>query len=206
MMRSIVLRSARLAFVATLAGLCGACGGLGSFEPPSLSNVISFGAPEAPAAVGPEGPLEVDCPQIEVQDGTAAVRVGGQTNDSVRYQFDIGNTARECHIQGGQFGIKVGVAGHLLIGPAGAPGAYSAQLRIVIRRDSDQKPEVSKTYKIDANTGTSNQALFQLVSEPIMLPYTHKEADQDYTILVGFDNGNGHVAEAKKPRPKKHPN
>jgi hypothetical protein len=204
MMRMMVLRSARLAFVASLAGLCGACGGLGSFEPPSLSSVVSFGAPEAPAAVGPDGPLEIDCPQIEVQDGTAAVRVGGQTNDSVRYQFDIGNTARQCHIEGGQFGIKVGVAGHLLIGPAGTPGAYSAQLRIAIRRDSDQKAEFSKTYKIDANTGSSNQALFQLVSEPILLPYAHKEADQDYTILVGFDNG--HVAEAKKPRPKKRAN
>jgi hypothetical protein len=203
MMRMIVSKSARFVFVATLAGLCGACGGLGSFEPSSLSNVISFGAPEAPAA-GLGEPGEIDCPQVEVQDGTAAVRIGGQTNDSVRYQFDIGNTARECHVQGNQFGVKVGVAGHLLIGPAGTPGAYSAQLRVVIRRDSDQKPEVSKVYKIDANTAGGNQALFQLVTEPLLLPYVHKEADQDYTILVGFDTG--HVAEVKKPRPKKHAN
>jgi hypothetical protein len=37
-----------------------------------------------------------------------------------------------------------------------------------------------------------------------MLPFTHKEADQDYTLLVGFDTG--HVAEAPKPHRKKHPN
>ena len=75
---------------------------------------------------------------------TAPRRFGSavQTNDSVRYQFDIANTARQCHVEGAQFGIKVGVAGHLLIGPAGAPGAYSAQLRIVVRRDSDQKPAI----------------------------------------------------------------
>jgi hypothetical protein len=206
MMRMIVCGSMRLAFVATLAGLCGACG---SFEPGGakgvLSNMVSFGAPqEAAPAAGPAAATEVDCPQIEVQDGTAAFRVGGQTNDSVRYQFDIANTARECHVQGGQFGVKVGVAGHLLIGPAGAPGAYSAQLRIVIRRDSDQKPEVSKVYKIEADTAGASQAPFQFVSEPIMLPFTRQQADQDYTILVGFDNGP--VRGAAKPRHKKHTN
>jgi hypothetical protein len=141
---------------------------------------------------------------IEVQDGTAAVRVGGQTNDSVRYQFDIVNTARECHIMGNQFSVKVGVAGHLLIGPAGAPGAYSTQLRVVVRRDSDQKPEISKVYKIDANTNGGSQAPFQIVSEPLMLPFTHEQEDQDYTILVGFDAGHGD--EAPKTHHKKHRN
>jgi len=145
--------------------------------------------------------VEIDCPIIEVQDGTAYARVGGQANDSVRYQFDITNTARECHVQGAQFGVKVGVAGHLLIGPAGAPGAYSTQLRIVVRRDSDQKPVFSQLFKIEADTAGGSQAPFQFVSDPIMLPFTHQQADQDYTILVGFDTG--HVAEAPKARAKK---
>jgi hypothetical protein len=167
--------------------------------------MISFAAPQQTASVaGATDAKEVDCPQIEVQDGTAAVRVGGATNDTVRYQFDIDKTARECHVEGNQFSIKVGVAGHLLIGPAGAPGAYSTQLRIVVRRDSDQKPEVSKAYKIDADTAGGSQGPFQIVSEPLMLPYTHQQEDQDYTILVGFDAQ--HVAEAPKSRRKKHPN
>jgi hypothetical protein len=203
MMRLIVCRSMRPLFAAALAGLCGACGSIDVGAPGVLvSNIVSPGASQqgAPAA-GPVAATEVDCPQIEVQDGTAAFRVGGETNDSVRYQFDIANTARECHVQGAQFGIKVGVAGHLLIGPAGAPGAYSAQLRIVIRRESDQKPQVSQLYKIAADTAGGNQAPFQFVSDPIMLPFTHQWADQDYTILVGFDNGP--VAQAPKPRRKK---
>jgi hypothetical protein len=193
----------RLVFAAALAGLCGACGSVDVGAPGVLvSNIVSPGASQqaAPEA-GPVVAKEVDCPEIEVQDGTAAFRVGGETNDSVRYQFDIANTARECHVQGAQFGIKVGVAGHLLIGPAGTPGAYSAQLRIVIRRDSDQKPQISQLYKIAADTAGANQAPFQFVSDPIMLPFTHQEADQDYTILVGFDNGP--VAKAPKARRKK---
>ena len=99
---------------------------------------------------------------------------------------------------------KVGVAGHLLIGPAGSPGAYSTQLRIVVRRDSDQKPEISKVYKIEANTNGGTQAPFQVVSEPFMLPFTHQQEDQDYTILVGFDAGHGD--EAPKAHHKKHRN
>lgn len=201
MMGRTISVSMRLAFAVSLAGLCSACGSSSSFDP---ANMISSGAKTAAPAGAAAPPTEIDCPQIEVQDGTAAFRVGGQTNDSVRYQFDIANTARECHVQGSQFGVKVGVAGHLLIGPAGTPGAYSAQLRIVIRRDSDQKPEVSNVYKIAADTAGGSQAPFQFVSEPIMLPFTHQQADQDYTILVGFDNGP--VGGATKPRHKKHTN
>jgi hypothetical protein len=192
----------RLALVTGVCGLCASCGSLGSFDP---ANVISFGAStQAPAsATAVAEAVDIDCPVIEVQDGTAYVRVGGEANDSVRYQFDITNTARECHVQGNQFAIKVGVAGHLLIGPAGTPGDYATQLRIVVRRDSDQKPEFSKLYKIEANTAGSPQAPFQFVSDPIMLPFVHQQADQDYTILVGFDAG--HAAETPKARHRKKP-
>jgi len=196
-----VSRYARLGFVAIIAGLLSACGSMGSLDP---ANLISSGAATQPSGPAHAEAVEIDCPQIEVQDGTAAVRVGGQTNDSVRYQFTIANTARECHVQGSQFSVKVGVAGHLLIGPAGTPGGYSAQLRIVIRRDSDQKPEISKVYKIEANTAGSAEAPFQFVSEQLMLPFTHQQADQDYTILVGFDTGR--VGETPKPHRRKHAN
>jgi hypothetical protein len=196
-------KSLRLVLVASLGALCGSCSSLGSLDP---ANVISMGAGTSGNTVtSASGEIqEIDCPLIEVQDGTSAVRVGGQNNDSVRYQFDITNTARECHIQGNQFSIKVGVAGHLLIGPAGSPGAYSTQLRVAVRRDSDQKAEISKAYKIDANTSGGTQAPFQFVSEVFMLPYTRQQEDQDYTILVGFDNGR--PAAAPKPRRPKHAN
>jgi hypothetical protein len=194
-------RCARFVFAAVIAGLAGACGSMGSLDP---ANVISSGAATQPLASAPPEAVAIDCPEIEVQDGTAAVRVGGQTNDSVRYQFDIVNTARECHIMGNQFSVKVGVAGHLLIGPAGAPGAYSTQLRIVVRHDSDQKVEISKVYKVEANTNGGNQGPFQIVSEPFTLPFTQQREDQDYTILVGFDAGHGD--EAPKAHHKKHRN
>ncbi len=208
MIRTIVSRGKRLVFAAAVAGLGGACGSVDPGAPGALlSNMVSFGEPQHPATAAAPAAVaaSVDCPVIEVQDGTAAMRVGGQTNDSVRYQFDISNTARECHIQGAQFGIKVGVAGHLLIGPAGTPGAYSAQLRIVVRHDADQKPVFSQVYKISADTADAAQAPYQLVSDPIMLPFTTEKEDQEYTILVGFDNSAPEKA-AKPPPQKKHTN
>jgi hypothetical protein len=196
-------KSLRLVLVAGLGAFCASCSSLGSLDP---ANVLSMGAGTSGSTVtSASGEIkDIDCPLVEVQDGTSAVRVGGQSNDSVRYQFDITNTARECHIQGNQFSLKVGVAGHLLIGPAGSPGAYSTQLRLAIRRDSDQKAEISKSYKIEANTSGGTQAPFQFVSEVFMLPFTHQQEDQDYTILVGFDNA--HPAEAPKRRRVKHAN
>ena len=199
MVSKLAGRSVRLGAAAAFAALAGGCS--------TLESMIPRHGEENPAAttrvsndqgghliVLPRDALDIDCPVIEVQDGTSAVRVGGQSNESVRYQFNIAETARECQPQGDQFTIKVGVAGHLLIGPAGSPGAYSATLRVVVRRSSDEKPVISKAYRVEANTAGAGEASYQLVTEPFALPLTHREMDQDYTILVGFDNGHGGIA------------
>jgi len=204
----------RLIAATTVAGFCTACGAIQSVtpDPGALANLVSFNsagsqkpngvsAQKAYAAVEAQ---DLDCPQVEVQDGTAAVRVGGQENQSVRYQFEITQTARECKVEGSQFGVKVGIAGRLLIGPAGSAGTYSSSLRIVVRNEATSKPVVSKLYKVEATADASGnlQAPFQVVSEPLMLPYEHKWADQDYTILVGFDTGKPE-AEDKHARKKR---
>ena len=199
MLPFVAARSARFAAIAAFAALVGGCSTLESMIPQHGEQ-----NPGAPTPVSndqggnlivlPRDALDIDCPQIEVQDGTSAVRVGGQSSESVRYQFDITNTARECQPRGDQFTIKVGVAGHLLIGPAGSPGAYSATLRVVIRRSSDETATISKTYRIESNTAGASEGSFQLVTDLYALPFTHREMDQDYTILVGFDNGHGGIA------------
>jgi hypothetical protein len=201
----------RIAFVAILGASCAACSTIEAVvpSPSTLASLVSFGNKDQTASSGATatatdngGPKEVNCPHIEVQDGTSAMRVGGDANATVRYQFDIFETARECKIEGGQFAIKVGVAGRLLIGPAGSAGAYSAPLRVVVRDDRTNKPAVSKLYKVEANAtpATSLQAPFQFVSEPLTLPYEHKWADEDYTILVGFDTGHAPVEKHERKK------
>jgi hypothetical protein len=206
MMRTIVARTAHIVLVAGLAGLNAGCSTIESFIPATPRPDSRSPAPQEPGRPGeapivlPKDALDIDCPEIEVQEGTSAMRVGGESNASVRYQFDITQTARECQPAGDQFTVKVGVAGHLLIGPAGAPGAYSATLRVVIRREKDQSAVLSKTYRVDSNTAGGSLGSFQLVTEPFALPFPYKQVNQDYTILVGFDNGHGGLTGKPVPR------
>jgi hypothetical protein len=211
MIASAFPNSLRFALVLGAAGLCGACSSMGNLIPTSWTGAkpaASAGkqggdVPESEKVVKlPMSAEDLDCPTVEVQDGGASLRVGGPENASVRYQFDIAQTARECAPQGDKFSLNVGVSGRLLIGPAGSPGAFSAPLRITVRSEVDQKPAYSKVYKVEADTAGGAQAPFELVSEPIILPMTRTELADDYSIIVGFDNGPAaKVAPPRKRRP-----
>jgi hypothetical protein len=150
----------------------------------------------------PASAAELDCPEVDVLDGGATARVGGADSQSVRYQFDITDVARECDPQGAQFALKIGVAGRLLIGPAGSPGSYSSALHITVKREADGKPVYQKTLSVAANTGAEAQAPFRIVTEPILLPLTRAHLDDDYSISVGLGSGGGEVTHRKRGRHK----
>jgi hypothetical protein len=143
---------------------------------------------------------DVYCPQVAVVEGGASARVGGPASQDVRYQFDISDLSRECDPQGPQFALKVGVAGHLLIGPAGSPGAYSTTLRVEVKRDADGKILFSKSYGVAANTDGGDRGSYNLVTEPILLPLTRARLDSDYSISVGLAQGSGAVAHPRRER------
>jgi hypothetical protein len=148
----------------------------------------------------PATAAELDCPEVDIFDGGATARVGGAESQSVRYQFDITDVARECDPQGSQFALKIGVAGRLLIGPAGSPGAYSSTLRITVKRESDGKPVFERSVSVAANTNGEAQAPFRIVTEPVLLPLTRAHLDDDYSINVGFGAVGGAVAHPKHKR------
>ena len=137
----------------------------------------------------PTQAAELDCPEVDIFDGGSMARVGGADSQSVRYQFDITDVARECNPQGSEFALKIGVAGRLLIGPAGSPGAYSSSLRITVKHEPDGKPLFQKTYSVAADTQGAVQAPFRIVTDPVMLPMTRAHLDDDYSIDVGFGAG-----------------
>ena len=91
----------------------------------------------------PVAAQDINCPDVTVADGGAALRVGGPENSSVRYQFNIGDTARQCDPAGpGQAAIKIGVAGQVVIGPAGSAGTFNAPVKITVTQLSDNKTVV----------------------------------------------------------------
>jgi len=139
----------------------------------------------------------IACPEIAILDGTSDDRVyapgDDQSNASVRYQFSIGDVARDCAISGGQISLKVGVSGRILLGPAGSPGTFAAPIRVAVIRRSDEEPVLSKLYQVPTNIAPGQtESPFTLVTDPLSVPVTGKHFKEDYMIKVGFDSaGNG---------------
>ena len=211
--RGEIGRRVRAGAVLVSCGLVAACGTAGTpgFEAPrdqgfslsSLGNLVAFNTlfPSSAPLSQTEGPVE--CPTIEVLDGTASVRVysgADQSNDHVRYAFSLGDIARECSRAGDQLVLKVGAEGRVLLGPTGAPGAFTVPLRIAVRNDNTQKVLTSNFTRIAASIAPGEtQTAFSYVSEPFSVPLV-PHPDEDYVILVGFDpNGKG-VNPAKNPK------
>ena len=150
--------------------------------------------------VRPVASVDINCPPVDVPDEGAAYRVGGADNESVRYQFNIGDTARECDPAGrGQATIKIGVKGELVVGPAGSPGTYSVPLKIVVTRESDNEPIYSETFKVEAATDGVTAGAFRIVTEPIPVPMPTLQLADLYSITVGFEEGGGAA-----PRRRRH--
>jgi hypothetical protein len=140
----------------------------------------------------PVASQDINCPQVEIADGGAALRVGGPENASVRYQFNIGDTARECDPAGPlQAAIKIGVRGAVVIGPAGSPGTFNAPLKIRVTRESDNADVFSQIYQVEAATDGVAAGAFRVVTDPIMVPMTTLQLADVYSITVGFEGGTG---------------
>ena len=202
--------AARLALAAASAlALAGCGGGLGI-------GLLDYGAAPARTAAAaqptqgpalpprtPESAGVQDCPQVEVLEGTSAVRVGGEANSSVRYQYSLGDISRECSVVNGQLAIRVGVVGRVLLGPAGSPGAFQVPLRIAVRREGEQKPSASQFFRVAANVPAGDtQTSFTQISDQLLVPYTGPDANEDYKVVVGFDSG-GKVAPAARRRQRR---
>lgn len=140
----------------------------------------------------PVAAQDINCPEVEIADSGAALRVGGPDNQSVRYQFNIGDTARECDPAGpAQAALKIGVKGEVVIGPAGSPGTFDAPLKITVTRESDKTDVFSQTYRVEAATDGVTAGPFRVVTDPIMLPMSTLQLADVYSITVGFEGGTG---------------
>jgi hypothetical protein len=170
---------------------------LGAIPPTVAKPVVN---PSEKFTVLPVARQDISCPPVDVAEGGAAARVGGADNASVRYQFNIEDTARQCDPAGpGQATLKIGVSGHVVIGPAGAAGTFSAPLKITVTNEADKKEVFSKTYKVEAMTDGVTAGAFRVVTEPIPLPMTTLQLADEYSIAVGFAEGGG-----SSPPPRRH--
>jgi hypothetical protein len=203
----------RIALLSTALGALGGCstvesvgGSVGGFLSHQDANTPALAAGANPMQVAgkpatrpgekpkvlPVASQDINCPEVDIADGGAALRVGGPDNPSVRYQFNIGDTARECDPAGpGQAALKIGVEGDVVIGPAGAAGTFNAPLKVTVTRQADNKQVFSQTYRVEATTNGVSAGAFRIVTDPITLPMPTLQLADVYSITVGFEGGTG---------------
>jgi hypothetical protein len=183
---------------AAFLGVAGCGGHLGNFDAPEaaggggskLANLLGFKSNDTPAAAGTEV-HHLFCPQVLILEGTAASQAyngSPPSSGNLKYQYALTDTARECTLDGDQLAIKIGVAGKVLLGPAGSPGSFSVPVRMAILRERNNEPVTSKIYHAAVTVGANQtEADFTVVSEPLRVPFIQDHAEEDYTIKVGID-------------------
>ncbi len=163
-----------------------------AIDMPSLKMPTMFGG-ETPKGLN----VTQDCPSVFIDNGASNIRVPADADvHSVRYQLLIDRTARECVVEGGDVTIKVGIEGGAVLGPAGAPGSYSAMIRVALRNIKTYAEITSKTYRATATIpagGTRGD--FRLLADPITTPLIGKRSQDDYEIIVGFADGGAEQPE-----------
>lgn len=156
----------------------------------NLFNPTQPRLPEGNATAG-EDPDDFVCPRVEILDGTAALRAfsGGQASGALRHQISIANVARECQVAGDLVTVKVGVEGRVLLGPAGAPGTFSAPVRVVVKQGD--RVLASRVQRVSVTVPAGEAGASFVVVEPGL---TVPKGDID--ILVGLDG----AAEPRRAR------
>jgi hypothetical protein len=196
-------RAARLVLAAALCGLAGRADADGGLLD-GLNSFKDFFNPQKPdeqqGAPAQPGGHHLFCPEVIILEGTAASQVHAgnpPTNMNLRYQYALGDVVRQCELQGDQLAVKIGIAGNVLLGPAGAPASFSVPLRVAIIGTKDNHPILTKLYHVAATIPAGQAgADFSLVTEPLLVPFTQDHTEDDYTIKVGIDEG---PEKAEKP-------
>jgi hypothetical protein len=206
-------RTAKLLLAAVaVSGLAGCSFHLGNYESPDpdstgskLANMLGLKSNEAKsdaAAASGSQARHIFCPEVIVLEGTDASRAyagAPPSSANLKYQYAVTDTARECSAEGKDLAIKIGVAGRVLLGPAGNAGNFTVPVRMAVLGKRDNQPILSKLYHAAVTLAPGQtQANFTIISEPLRVPFIQDHAEEDYTIRVGIDEGPG----AEKPEGK----
>ncbi len=185
----------KLAAAFLMAGLAAGCTSTGAESGGNVfTNMIFYGGPTVPP-VAPDPVDDIECPQVMIADGGAALRLGGPDASAVRHQMSITNVARECTpgAPGSGYRLKVGVEGMALLGPAGG-GARSmtAPVQIVVKDGDRIIAQRSRSVAITIPAGQA-QTSFIAIEDGIVVP-----GGVAPTVEVGL--GSPQRTPARRPR------
>ncbi len=181
--------SASAALAALLAGcsMGGLMGGGSTQSSADLQNAAATPQSVAQAQTNALPVIATECPPIKVRLGGEAMYYygGGRTGDaqSLQYQGVIDEATRNCVVANGQITVNMGVAGRVLLGPAGRQTSVNAPIRFAVERDGQAIFSEKYTLPV-AITPPAQMSEFVKVVDNVTIPYLGGET---ITIWVGFD-------------------
>ena len=172
-----------------------------AFDFPKLRVPGIFGGQPKEGEAPPAGATP-DCPEVFIDSGASMLRSPPNADAAnVRYQLSLRETARQCIIDGADLTIRLGIGGAAVLGAAGQPGAYNANLRVAIRRQKDDTIVASKIYRVSASIAKGEtRGEFEVIADPFTVPMMSARAQDDYEILVGFSQQGADKPTAEKKR------
>lgn len=169
---------------------CQSGGSGGLFGPPTPKDPKQVAAEEGKILASE---LLAYCPGVTLRDGTAffnSYAKGGQDDPAkLVHQSAITDVTRSCTRADGQMTIKVGVAGKVVVGPAGGAGTVNMPIRIAVIRGTEVLySQLHKNVVQVTDPSTATQFVFTVPNVVIPIPTA-----RDIQIFAGFDD-----APAKK--------
>lgn len=195
----MVFRKIDSRFLATLATSCFMLAVTGC-QSGGGGGVFGPSAPKDPKQVAAEegkilaSELLAYCPNVVLRDGTAffnSYAKGGQDDPAkLLNQSAITDVTRSCTRADGTMTIKVGVAGKVVVGPAGSAGTVNMPIRIAVVRNGEVLySQLHKNVVQVADASTATQFVFTVPNVAIPVPTA-----RDVQIFAGFDEGPQKVA------------
>ena len=128
------------------------------------------------------------CPKVTLKEDTGYINKyakGGEDDPAkLTYQASISEVTRSCSRAGGMLTMNVAVAGRVVPGPAGAPGAVTLPIRVVVTHGEEVQYSKLHNYQVTAGGGQVQQFVF---SDPaVTIP---NPTDQGIQVFAGFDAG-----------------
>ena len=178
-------------FMLAVAG-CQSGGSGGLFGPPTPKDPKQVAAEEGKILASE---LLAYCPNVTLRDGTAffnSYAKGGQDDPSkLVHQSAITDVTRSCTRADGQMTIKVGVAGKVVVGPAGGTGTVNMPIRIAVTRGGEVLySQLHKNVVQITDPSTATQFVFTVPNVVIPIPTA-----RDIQVFAGFDD-----SPEKKPK------
>lgn len=161
---------------------------------------VGSSAPQDPKQIAAEegkilaSDLLAYCPNVVLRDGTAFFNnyaKGGQDDAAkLLHQSAITDVTRSCTRADGQMTIKVGVAGKVVVGPAGGAGTVNMPIRVAVVRNGEVLySQLHKNVVQVTDPSTATQFVFTDANVVIPVP-----SARDVQIFAGFDEGPQKVA------------